>query len=476
MAGKKSKYPPGSFRWFVKRFASLKLAVFVLLSLGLISAVGTIYESLYDAQYAKTMVYHSFLMFFILILLTVSLISVMIDRWPWKIHHTSFLLAHIGIILVLIGGLQTYKSGVDGSLAIEIGGESRYLMMPGQELALYSSQNGSSYRTLYFESVDFLKNHPLKVKEPIEFSTPDGEFKVLDYYHYAWWNQEIRESKAKQDPPAVRLFLKSSRVEQTQWLRLKDGQKTQIQPLGPATFYLTKDKKRVKKGPFQLVFYVDQTVPDQIEYEVYDKESKISKKGFVKPGESIVTGWMDLAVRVVDYIPHSTEWYEYEKLERPKGDTTSTVKISYKGEERWVGLNQSVKFYEKDKVYVLAYTNKRHDIGFPMELLEFEVGRYPGSLKAATYSSRVQLPDGSKHVIAMNEPLKHKGLTFYQSSFQEDDSGKPVVSILSVNKDPGRFLKYAGCILVVLGCLMLFYFKRFYTWGSSSKTKKEKKA
>jgi hypothetical protein len=60
----------------------------------------------------------------------------------------------------------------------------------------------------------------------------------------------------------------------------------------------------------------------------------------------------------------------------------------------------------------------------------------------------------------MNEPLKHKGYTFYQSSFEEDKMGNPVTSVLTVNYDPGRWLKYIGCLLIVLGSILLFYFKK----------------
>jgi len=63
----------------------------------------------------------------------------------------------------------------------------------------------------------------------------------------------------------------------------------------------------------------------------------------------------------------------------------------------------------------------------------------------------------------MNEPLKHNGYTFYQSSFQENKMGEPIASVLSVNYDPGRWIKYFGSLCIVLGSIMLFYFKKFGT-------------
>ncbi len=66
----------------------------------------------------------------------------------------------------------------------------------------------------------------------------------------------------------------------------------------------------------------------------------------------------------------------------------------------------------------------------------------------------------------MNEPMKYKGLTFYQASFQNDQMGRPVASVLSVNYDPGRFLKYFGSLVMSLGIILLFYFKRSSLWSS----------
>ena len=78
-----------------------------------------------------------------------------------------------------------------------------------------------------------------------------------------------------------------------------------------------------------------------------------------------------------------------------------------------------------------------------------------------SYESDVSVEGLGKVNISMNEPMKHAGYTFYQSSFQEDDMGRPTASILSVNKDPGRWIKYFGSALIVLGIVMLFYFRKF---------------
>jgi hypothetical protein len=81
--------------------------------------------------------------------------------------------------------------------------------------------------------------------------------------------------------------------------------------------------------------------------------------------------------------------------------------------------------------------------------------------RAASYASQVAVPGLTESAtISMNEPLKHMGFTVYQASFQDGPDGKPVASIFSVNHDPGRWLKYLGCLIISLGTILLFYMKR----------------
>src|SRR6185312_7528223 len=100
----------------LKFLASIKLAGFIILTLGTITAIGTFVESRYDAQTAQTLVYHSIYMVATMVALAINLLAVMVDRWPLKKHHTGFVLAHIGIITLLTGAYITQKWGVDGTM------------------------------------------------------------------------------------------------------------------------------------------------------------------------------------------------------------------------------------------------------------------------------------------------------------------------------------------------------------------------
>jgi hypothetical protein len=54
----------------------------------------------------------------------------------------------------------------------------------------------------------------------------------------------------------------------------------------------------------------------------------------------------------------------------------------------------------------------------------------------------------------MNEPLRYKGYTFYQSSFEQRDGIE--VSVLNVVKNTGRFFPYLSCLVIFCGLLLHF--------------------
>jgi len=440
----------------LKFLASIKLAVFILLSIGIISAVGTFYESLYNAEYAKLVVYQSFWMVAVQILLAINLSAVMVDRLPWKQRHLPFLLAHIGIILVLAGSVVTYFYGVDGVMLFPLGGKNRFVNVSDKEITVHTSFDGSKFTPLLNQDVDFFKNDPTK-KETSFAVTAQDKIKVLDYYVFAESKSQVLSSDNLEDGPAVRFFIEGSRAKETGWLIANKIFRTDEQTMGLAKVKLGLEPPAKNYKAQNEIYFYPGADKSKINYKLFNRSG--GAQGTLAVGQVVDTGWMDFKLRVLSYKPHAYRGTYFDKLEVPHAFSTEAAKIEFLGTEYWLGLGQPLKIFLKDRVYVLRYAKKRVDIGFNMKLKSFKVGRYQGSMRAASYESVVNV--GDKDVlISMNEPFKKNGLTFYQSSFQEDSMGNPTHSILSVNKDPGRWIKYLGCFLLCFGSALLFYFKR----------------
>src|SRR5690606_34768043 len=124
----------------------------------------------------------------------------------------------------------------------------------------------------------------------------------------------------------------------------------------------------------------------------------------------------------------------------------------------WLGLGERGSLEVGGRVVGLAYVSRRLVLPFQLKLDLFQIDRYAGTRNPASYWSQVSVPGVLKAKISMNEPLHHQGITFYQASY-EDGEPRPTVSIFSVNRDPGRWLKYLGSLLLVAGSILLFYQK-----------------
>jgi cytochrome c biogenesis protein ResB len=113
-------------------------------------------------------------------------------------------------------------------------------------------------------------------------------------------------------------------------------------------------------------------------------------------------------------------------------------------------------------------------LDFSIKLDRFKMDEIEGTGKPASYESFVKVKNStgietSEHVY-MNNPYKAAGYTFYQSSYFQDERGQ-YSSVFSVNRDPGRAIKYLGSLLLVFGLIMHFLVIHGYVFKQVS-TKK----
>jgi ABC-type transport system involved in cytochrome c biogenesis permease subunit len=93
---------------------------------------------------------------------------------------------------------------------------------------------------------------------------------------------------------------------------------------------------------------------------------------------------------------------------------------------------------------------------FSLTLLKFSHDVYPGTDIPKNFSSRVRIKsvdgrDDREVLIYMNNPLRYRGLTFYQSSYEGEHT-----SILQVVRNPSWVMPYVACALVALGLVIQF--------------------
>jgi hypothetical protein len=110
------------------------------------------------------------------------------------------------------------------------------------------------------------------------------------------------------------------------------------------------------------------------------------------------------------------------------------------------------------KTYEVALRYQRTYKPYSLYLKEFRFDRYPGTTIPKNYSSLVHLSDPERGddrdvLIRMNEPMRHRGDTFYQADFDKDTEK---TTVLQVVRNPGWLLPYVSCTVVALGMLVHF--------------------
>jgi hypothetical protein len=107
------------------------------------------------------------------------------------------------------------------------------------------------------------------------------------------------------------------------------------------------------------------------------------------------------------------------------------------------------------KTYTVLIDRARRELPFNLTLHEFKQDFHAGTDMASAYQSLMTVTDGASSwpvLIEMNEPLRHRGYTFYQSSF--DLSGDKPYTILAVVDNKGRLFPYLATIIIALGLLV----------------------
>ena len=95
------------------------------------------------------------------------------------------------------------------------------------------------------------------------------------------------------------------------------------------------------------------------------------------------------------------------------------------------------------------------NLPFSLSLLTFEKKNYIGSNLPKSYKSKILISDNGikwECNIKMNEPLKYKGYTLYQTSFLENKN--EISSVLTITKNKGEYFPYISCFMLIFGFLI----------------------
>jgi hypothetical protein len=122
-----------------------------------------------------------------------------------------------------------------------------------------------------------------------------------------------------------------------------------------------------------------------------------------------------------------------------------------------LSLTDPQTFTFQGRTYQIALRPVRYYKPYSVTLLAFNHDIYPGTDIPKNFSSRIHLNDPKTGedrdiLIYMNNPLRYRGETFFQASFEPGDRG----TILQVVRNPASLAPYIACLLVAIGLLVQF--------------------
>jgi hypothetical protein len=106
---------------------SLQLAVILLSLFTLAVFLGTLMEHWYDTKIAQTLVYKAWWFVVLLLLLALNIFFAAAKKWPWKKHQTGFVITHVGLLIMLAGGVWHWAAGTDAGIQLIDNGDPQIL-------------------------------------------------------------------------------------------------------------------------------------------------------------------------------------------------------------------------------------------------------------------------------------------------------------------------------------------------------------
>jgi hypothetical protein len=110
----------------------------------------------------------------------------------------------------------------------------------------------------------------------------------------------------------------------------------------------------------------------------------------------------------------------------------------------------------KNNVYTIIMGREQRTVPFTLRLNNFTRTFHPGTVTSSGYESDITVTDGKESwrtTIRMNEPLRYRGYTFYQSSFGQSPDNEEF-TVLSAVENKGRLFPYISSFLMFAGLLL----------------------
>ncbi len=433
-------------------FLSMETMGFLILVFAAAIGTATFIENDFGTSASKAVVYNAWWFNLLMIWLAANLIANIFRYRMYRKKKLAIFLFHISFLVILLGAGITRFISYEGMMHIREGESSSHITSDETFVRAWLKEgNESSYDE---EKVRLSVLTPKAYSSSASLGNKDFKFETVKYI------------------PNAREIITDIRTGGVPYMVVVASY-----GMGRQTFYFRYGTNRVL-GPHN-VYFGDQDIDDATQIKVEngrlmirttDTLTTMSMMGGTSdtllPGE-----WLPFEQRKLYQMPNLslvlTNYYEQGGVDFVPydGDDMTmmdalVLEVSSGGESKRVALRggkgyegESEEFTLNGVDITMTYGSKRINLPFSLELVDFQLERYPGSNSPSSYASEIVLVDERKdlrepHRIFMNNVLNYGGYRFFQSSYDRDELG----TILSVNHDYwGTLFTYIGYLIMAIG-------------------------
>ena len=207
-------YSKISLKWkkFEKTLGGLKFAVILISLFTFFMIIATFIESYFGTEFANRLIYKSFPFILIQFLLFLSILLSMFVRFPFQQRLMGFYVIHIGLLLIGVGSLITFKAGLDGSITLTRQDTNRTIVLQDDLLIMTERDSGKKITyELPFSAF------------PSSINATHGEVTIEEYLPFSGnqfiWSNPIK-SYNSQNVHSTQYILFNNQINQTLTLSL----------------------------------------------------------------------------------------------------------------------------------------------------------------------------------------------------------------------------------------------------------------
>jgi ABC-type transport system involved in cytochrome c biogenesis permease subunit len=325
------------------------------------------------------------------------------------------------------------------------------------------SKSSTSVGTVKLQIADNEYAFPMETctGQDVQIGQTGYRLRVLDYFPHATVGPggEIKNSSNKAMNPAVRVEINGPSGKQTrlafarfpEFSSMHGEQGSEDLKLS----FVSSGAAAASIAPIQVL-----TTGDGEMHALFVPTGESTSTTALRLGEAVDTPWPGMRFTVLQRFDHARIKQQLDLPEKISEARAPAVLLTLAHDgantELWISKHQPGRVTVDGTQYEIAYADRTEALGFRVTLNKFTLGYYPGGRRPRSFESQITITDPAtgltlNRIISMNHPTSYGGFTFYQSSYQLSEA--KATSVLSVSRDPGQPIVFAGFIGLMGGML-----------------------